>query len=399
MTTPEQVHVKQFNGSAAELAVFEFQGQLRDLMVADFRDSYLTTGKYVSDAKALSSQSALAVAVAAASSGATALSASLSSTLYVATADPSTLMRLGAGVGSAVMGVNGIAAQAPFIPVASALPVVGPILAMQALSTAVLLKQFEQVDQKLDAIKNSLDRAIARTEATHTGEILTASNIVEEVYRQYELEGAFSNDMLIRLAFAEHDVRRLAGRFRYLVDSHEATSIGDLQDVHRVNYDVHSAMLTSFLELRVAYLRVCVDMQENAKSVESSVAQLKKKIEEDADFWQKLLNRSTSLREFIRDREASLNDMNWVKRHLPEFAGGRGASAERKLEALQQAYIATLESEKTLMEGFDSLIHAAKQTLKSLSNPSEATASAPTLVYWKDETGDQAFYTDKLSLS
>jgi hypothetical protein len=399
MTTPEEVPVKRFDASGSEIAVFEFQGQLRDLMVSNFRDSYLATGKYVADAKAISPQGALSMAVAGTSAGAMALSASLSSTLYVATADPSTLMKLGSGVGSAVMGVNGIVAQAPFMPVASALPLVGPVLAMQAISTAVMLKQFEQVDQKLDAIKSTLDQAIARTEATHTGEILTASNIVEEIYRQYDLEGAFSRDMLIRLALAEHDVRGLAQRFRYLVDTHDVAAIDDIEDVQRANYDVHTAMLASFLELRIAYLRVCVDMQENPKSVQSSVERLKRKIEDDADFWQKLLNRSGLLRDFIRDRESSLDDMNWVKRNLPQFAGGRGATAERQLQALRQAYVATLESEKTLMEGFDSLIHSAKQTLKSLQNPSDGPSTSPTLVYWKDETGEQSFYTEKLSLS
>lgn len=398
MTTPE-VPVKRFDSSGSEIAVFEFQGELRDLMVGSFRDSYLSTGRYTTDARAMSPQGARSLAVAGASAGATALSASLSSTLYVATADPSTLMKLGPGVGSAVMGANGITAQAAFLPVASALPIVAPILAMQALTTAVTLKQFEQVDQKLDAIKNTLDRAIARTEATHTGEILTASSIVEEIYRQFELEGSFSTDMLVRLALAENDVRRLAARFRYLVETHDIADIGDIQGVNRANYDVHSAMLASFLELRLSYLRVCVDMQENPRSLQSSVENLRKKIQEDTEFWQTLLSRSKSLRDFIKDRESSLDDMNWAKRHLPEFAGGKGVSAEKELKSLKEAYVATLESEQTLMEGFNSLIHSAKQTLKSLKDPKDVKNASPMLVYWQDEAGEQSFYTEELSLS
>ena len=37
----------------SELAVFEFQGQLRDLMISNLRDGYMATGSYVPGAKAV----------------------------------------------------------------------------------------------------------------------------------------------------------------------------------------------------------------------------------------------------------------------------------------------------------------------------------------------------------
>ena len=177
------------------------------------------------------------------------------------------------------MGAGGILAQAPFIPVASSLPVVAPMLAVQAISTAIILKEFEKVDQKLDVIKGAVDTAIARFEATHAGQLLAASAIVDEIHQQYELSGAFSNDMLIRLSLAERDVFQLAERFRHLaLTSQIPTSMDDPGHVQRANYDAHSAMLSSFLSLRIAHLRLCVDMQENPKSVEASVERLTKKI-------------------------------------------------------------------------------------------------------------------------
>jgi len=399
MTTPEEVTVRRFDAEGAEIAVFEFQGELRDLILSSLRSDFLSTGSYVADGKALSSQGVLSMAVAGAATVGTMLSASLSSTLFMATANPATLMNLGAGVGSAVMGVNGIVAQAPFIAVASSLPVVAPLMAMQALTTAVMLQQFKQVDRKLNAIKGTLDRAIARSEATHAGELLTASDIVDEVYRQYEEGGSFSNDMLIRLALAEHGARRLSERFRFLVDTHAIEEVDDLADVQRANYDAHSAMLGSFLELRISYLRVCVDMQENPKSLESSVGQLKNKIRAGANFWQQLVNRSETLRDAIAKREKLLNDMNWVERALPEFVGGKGAAAENKLAALKGAYVSTLESEITIVKSFDSLIQSAKQTLNALEKPKDRLSSSPTLVYWKDETGEHSFSTEKLRVA
>lgn len=396
MATPEEVAVRRFGAGGSEVAVFEFQGELRELILTNLRNDYLATGSYFADGKAVSSQGVLSMAVAGAATAGTMLSASLSSTLFMATANPATLMQIGGGVGSAVMGVGGITAQAPFIAVASSLPVVAPIMAMQALNAIVMLQQFKQVDRKLDAIKGTLDKAIARAEATHAGELLTASDIVNEIYAQYEMAGSFSTDMLVRLALAEHDARRLAERFRFLVETHEIGDADDIADVQRANYDAHSAMLGSFLDLRIAYLRVCVDVQENPKSLEASVEQLKVKIKSGIDFWQHLVNRSETLRNVIFDREKTLREMNPVERLLP---GGRGASADRKLTALKDAYVSTLESELVIVKGFDSLIQSAKQTLISLENPKPSPNASPTLVYWQDETGEHSMSTEKLLVS
>ncbi|MEV6267151.1 hypothetical protein AB0L64_08295 [Kribbella sp. NPDC051936] len=381
----------------AELAVFEFQGKLRELMISSLREGYLATGNYVPDARAVSPQGALSLAVAGAATGATALSAAFSSTLFMATANPATLMTVGNGVGSAVMGAGGIVAQAPFIAVASSLPVVAPILAVLALNTAVMMQQFKQVDRKLDTIKSALDKAIARSEATHAGELLAASRTVDDVYRQYSLEGSFSNDMLVRLALAERDVRALSARFRRLVEARSATNVDDLKEVQQANYDAHSAMLASFVELRVSYLRVCVDMQENPKSVTSSMEHLKAVIDDGIVFWQQLQDRSRGLKDEIGQREAKLQDMNWATRNLP---GGEGATLEKELAKLKDAFTATMESERQIMSEFHSLIESARTTRKALetSGPTNGTTS-PTLVYWKDEAGEHSFVTEQNLIS
>jgi hypothetical protein len=390
---PQEVTVRRLGKEGAELAVFEFQGKLRELMISSLREGYLTTGNYVPDARAVSPQGALSLAVAGAATGATALSAAFSSTLFMATANPATLMTLGNGVGSAVMGAGGIVGQAAFIPVASSLPVVAPILAVLALNTAVMMQQFKQVDRKLDTIKSALDKAIARSEATHAGELLAASRTVDDVYCQYSLEGSFSNDMLMRLALAERDVRALSARFRRLVEGRSATNADDPTEVQQANYDAHSAMLASFVDLRVSYLRVCVDMQENPKSVASSMEHLKSVIDDGIVFWQQLQDRSRELKDKIGQLEAKLQEKNWAARSLPL---GEGATLEKKLTNLKDAYTATMESERAIMSEFHSLIESARTTRKALetSGPTYGTTS-PTLVYWKDETGEHSFVTEQ----
>lgn len=397
-TGPHQVQVKQLGAEGPELAVFEFQGELRDLMVSSLHEGYLATGSYVADARAVSSQGAKSMAFAGAAAGATALSGAFSESLFIATADPSTLMKIGDGVGSAVMGVNGISGQAAFVPIASSLPIVAPILAMQTLNAAVMMQQFQEVDRKLDAIKNTLDKAIARTEATHAGELLAASAVVDDIYRQYELEGQFSQDMLMRLSLAERDVRSLAVRFGHLVEASGEMDVPDPTEVQQANYDAHSAMLSSFLDLRIAYLRVCVDMQETPKSVASSVELLKAKIDDSTAFWSQLQDRSLSMKQKIEELEASLQDMNFAERYFPKLIGGKGGSKEADLQQLRTAYTKTMESERDIMKGFHSLIESAEETRNELDGATTSSGSAPTIVYWEDEAGTHSFVTEQLRL-
>jgi len=396
-TSPQEVTVRRLGEAGSEMAVFEFQGELREQIVASLQEGFLATGRYLPDAKLVSPQTASSVAFAGVAGGAAVWSASMAPTLYIATANPSTLMSLGnaGGVGSAVMGSSGIVGQAPFLPVASSLPVVAPLLAIQALNTALMMQQFKQVDKKLDAIKSTLDRAIARAEATHAGELLAASRVVDEVYQQYEVEGEFSTDMLVRLSLAERDVRSLAARFVQLVEAQDETKVDDILELRHSNYDAHSAMLASFLDLRVAYLRVCVDMQENPRSVELGIEHLKGRIDEGVELWQKLIKRSQKLKERIGDLESKRQDMNWADRNLPRVLGGEGSSNEKNLERLRAAYLSTLESEREIMEGFDALVSSAKTTRRELDELPHAQAQASTLVYWEDANGKHSFVTNE----
>lgn len=392
---PQELTVRRLGREGEELAVFEFEGNLRDVMLANLREGYLATGNYGPDAKAISPQAAASLAVAGSAVAATAASAAFSSTLFMATANPATLMQLSSGgFSSAIMGPSGIVAHAGFVPVASALPVVAPILAIQALNTAVIMQQFKQVDQKLGEIKRTLDKVVARIEATHAGELLAASRMVDDVYSQYSLSGSFSQDMLVRLALAERDVNSLAIRFRQLVEAHGVTATEDVAEVHQTNYDAHSAMLASFVALRVSYLRVCIDMQENPGSVNASVERLKAVMDDDIVFWQQLQDRSRDLKAEIDKLTDKLEGMGWSDR-LP---GASGATLEKKIDKLTAAYTLTMESERDIMREFHSLIDSTQTARAALDKPPTAKTS-PTLVYWRDETGEHSFVTDREILS
>ena len=70
--------------------------------------------------------------------GSTAASSLLAGNVFLATVNPQTLMTIGTGVGSAVMGSTGVVAQAPFVAASTALiPVVAPVLLFMTVSSVI----------------------------------------------------------------------------------------------------------------------------------------------------------------------------------------------------------------------------------------------------------------------
>lgn len=345
----------------------------------------MNLGKFTQDARTVSPQTAKSLLVAGAAASGTGLSAATAGTLFMATADPSTLMQLGAGVGAAVMGPNGITAHAAFLPVASSLPVVAPLLAVHTLSTAVTMRQFELMDRKIDEIRATLDRMLARYEAEMTAQLITASCIIDEVQQQYEATGRFSQDMLIRLALAERDLRIVAQRARVLADSYDIEHIEDAEAAKRANHDIQAAIFTTFVELRVSYLRVGVDVQENPGTVASSRSRLVRTLSESLSLWDKLLGRATQLEERIGRQETALKSRNLLQKL---------ASTEKKeLESLQEAHRETQKAERTIIDGLGPLKHDIAATLDQFESSNQQEQG--TLLYWQDDDGEHAFTTSE----
>lgn len=87
--------------------------------------------------------------------------------------------------------------------------------------------------------------------------------------------------------------------------------------------------------------------------------------------------------------------MNPLARRIP---GGKGSAAEKDLETLRELYTSVMESERSIMEGFHSLISSAKDTRKALESPQSSEVATPTLVYWRDEDGEHSFMSNELQV-
>ncbi|MFD2254891.1 hypothetical protein ACFSJM_11190 [Lactococcus formosensis subsp. bovis] len=247
------------------MQMLEIKEEGREQLLQKLSQNYLSTGKYAKNQVSIS-PTIMSSLIAASGAGLTALSAGFSSTLFMATENPAMLMQLSSGgVGSAVMSGGRIVKQAGFIPIASSLPIVAPMIAMQVMSTIAIMKQFKVVNQKLETIQKEMDQILLRKEVTSIADLLSAINVVDELYDQHSTLGHFSQDMLIRLALVERDSEKLKARYEML-DSINADTASTYK-----NSDAYFTLLSNLLLLRIKYLRLCVDTQENPEYVKYSM--------------------------------------------------------------------------------------------------------------------------------
>ena len=241
-----------------------------------------------------------------------------------------------------------------------------------------MLQQFSALDKKLDAIKGSIDAMMARQEVTKVAELFTAVNIVDEIYLQYGQAGHFSTDMLIRLALAELDAMRLSRRYEMLESSDSDEKSAKSFD----NYDTYCTMLSSFLNLRVKYLRTCVDVQENPQFIQRSSENYSVLLKDTISLWDRLLSKSEKMKDDIEVLEKKVENANVIQKIAQ--------SSKKELSKKKDEYTAVIEKERIILKDFHSLIDLAKQISET---PESKTL--PTLLYWHDADGEHCIATNE----
>lgn len=95
----------------------------------------------------------------------------ISQNLFYATANPSTLMAIKGGVGSAVMGAKGIAGQAPFI--AAGLGAFAPILLFQASSMMIMQSSINNLAERIALVNKKVELLLKYTEKEKEATLMT----------------------------------------------------------------------------------------------------------------------------------------------------------------------------------------------------------------------------------
>ena len=382
--TPHDVQftVATRDGQPAQ-GLIAFTGRTRDALIASLTNSLAATGKYTPDARAVSSQVLGSTASTVTAVASTVASATIAPTLFMATANPATLMQLGSGVGSAVMGASGIAAQAPFIPVAASLPVVAPLALMGVVNTAVTMRQFQAVNAKLDTLANTLTDLLARADITQIAGLIAASKTLGDITEEYGEPGHFTPAMIARFAVAEQALAAVARRQELLLLSAERRALDPETDIEDVIRDVNAAGLAYITEVQVHALHLALALQESPALVTKRTQQLTECIDKTNERWSTLKNLSEGVKAKITEYEEEDQKKSRFSRQTHD------------LSALKERREKILENEKALIDEHGSKLEAFKELSQSLREQQESHA---TLVYWRDEAGEHSFLTEQLSI-
>lgn len=365
-------------------------GRTRDALIASLTNNLAATGKYTPDARAVSPHVLGSTASTATALGATAASAAIAPTLFMATANPATLMQLGSGVGSAVMGAGGIVAQAPFIPVAASLPVVAPLALMGVVNTAVTMRRVQAVNAKLDTLANTLTNLLVRVDITQIAGLIAASKTLGDITEEYGELGHFTPAMIARFAVAEQALMAVARRQEMLLLSAESRALDTEVPIDDVIRDVNAAGLAYITEVQVHALHLALALQESPARVATRAQQLTECIAHTTERWSELKNLSDKVKATITSLEESDQKKSWGEWGKERFSG-----QTHDFPALKERREKILENEKTLIDEHGSKLEAFKELSQSLREQQDSRA---TLVYWRDEAGEHSFLTEQLSI-
>ncbi len=408
-----EITVQKFNNQEnnSEFALLSFDGKIRDQIIKHFNNHFLVEGDHIKNGGVSSPKTMLSIIGSGA--GSLGIAGATSGQLFMATANPATLMAIGNGVGSAVVGSTGIVAQAPFIPVTGALmPVVAPLIAFQVISTLTIMNEFQKINEKLDNIQKTINDIIKRDEATFLGEIISASNRISDIQNQFAISNKFTNDMIIRLALLEDKINPIFERYNYLYSNNIIQSTNqqynkteyyehylryNIDDFKFKQSDAYMAVISSILDIRIDLLRIKLNIQENPGYLNKSAYQLTEKVGYYKELWQNIRKNGEDIQHISNDISRVVDDMSWWSKNAPNWLGGKS----KQIEKLKHNSI-NFEKQKLDLDIIDNAEDITKKInpIGMESNKELDTLSHKTnLVYWRDDKGENSYYTDDIMIN
>lgn len=390
-----KVEVLKLNNQSnnSELALIKIDGKLKEKTLANLKLNFLIEGDHIKNGGVSSPKTMLSLISSGA--GSVGLAGAASGQLFMATANPATLMQIGNGVGSAVMGAGGIVGQAPFIAVGGALmPVVAPLIAFQAISTISILNQFEGVNKKLDKIQETVSNILVRNEMDSVGRILSAFTRIEELESEYETCNQFTPSMIVRLAVLENEVNPLYHRYELLYEGKDINMNMKSKDIKQKNFDAAMAVITSILDMRIDLLKMKLNVQENPGFMEKAANNFVNKIEKYQNFYKSVENDSGELKIASNDLKNAVNEMNWWQKNMPEWLFGK---REERKDFETKSIDFESESIKHNQD-FNEILSTSNSISDAIQTGIEQSVNKVNLIYWRDELGEHSYYTEDLPI-
>ena len=327
--------------------------------------------------------------------GSTAVSSLLAGNVFLATANPATLMTIGSGVGSAVMGPSGIVAHAPFVAASSALfPVAAPVMLFMTVSSVVTGARLDRIQRTLGALSQSLERVRHVMEAGDYARFESAAAQLDEIGSQFEHGQRFTEGMKSELVSARRDVKWLRRKFGHLATK----EIRTVHDAKVAVSDINLFVLSSLMDLRADALRLHLTLQDAPDYAERRHGELRSRVEHCAETFKTLLDRDplTAFRNQLQQELGEVGRFEVLPWGLTDttaqvirtLGGGRGLKKT----------IRTLDT--ILDEGF-APVRSRMERWISEFDASAAAAREESIVFYRERDGQRAlkaYHTRDLQL-
>ena len=371
-------------------ALMSFGGSSRDLLMKKLNARFQQEGDHVKNGGALS-PTVMRSLIAGSGVGALALASNSAGQLFVATAAPGTLMKIGQGVGSAVMAKGGgIASQAAFLPVQGAvMSVAAPLIAFQAITTIIIMNEFQKINKQLAEIEKTISRMLKRSEASFVGEILSAASRLDDIEEQFSQINRFSPEMIIRLSLIEDKVNPIFERYQFLYHSQEITPDAGIEDLNFKKNDAYLAVVLSILDLRIDLLRLKLTVQDSPGSMSLSSERLKRKVDHYEQLWKHIGENPEQVEVIAKQLEKTVEEMNFFQKHLTQR--GKRKSADQQARMLSKHQI-------ELYKDGNEHVELAQKFSSQIKGSQSGAFQQMDLIYWEDEFGEHCYYTDDLEM-
>ena len=220
--------------------------------------------------------------------GTTAASSLLAGNVFLATADPSTLITIGAGKGSAVIGAGGkIINHAPFVSASSALlPVVAPLMLFTTVSSLITGARLDRIQSALGTLSQVLTRVRQLAETEAYGRFQNATKHLDEIRSQFEHSQRFTAAMKSELAQVRRDLGLLHHQYEHLANR----KIGSEEDARAAVSDINLFFLSTIMDIRADILRLYLTFQDDPTYAGQRHAKLVRKVEQCTNAFRALLD-------------------------------------------------------------------------------------------------------------
>ena len=309
----------------------------------------------------------------------------LAGNIFLATANPATLMQIGSGVGSAVMGAGGtIVGQAPFIAAGSAIvPVVAPVVFFMTVATMMMAARFDQIHTALNQLAKAVEELLVREIAGDYGILRSALERLRDIGAEFDGGRRFTDEMKMRLALVERDVNILHHKYDIL----SARGVDSTLRAELAVSDLNLFTLSSLADIYVDHLRLKLALQDNPGDAKRSFSALNAKIDRYETAFRALLKEDT-VRGYQKELQDSVEGMSWWKKNV--FAGKEHSEAEagiNKIHEIRSDHLVELR------------LNLARWSEELAQGRDAGTEQA--VVYYREEEGRgalKAYYTSDLQL-